>query len=357
MKKVLFLNTNIGYGGASKIMVWVANSLAGNNYNVTFVTYRDDDIQQPLSPKVNFVYLPLESHESGKTNALRTSYKLRKFIKDNDFDFAIGFLSPSQLRLSLACIGLKTKLIFSERGDPYQIKIKSIKSLLSLWAFRRANFFVFQTKGAQSYYSKRIQQSSCIIPNPIIPLKRSCNRAGKIEARIVNVARLDIKQKRQDLLISAFKQISSKHPEYVLELYGDGPDLENLKEMADRHPMIRFMGKTTDVVSAIQNATCSVLSSDFEGVPNSLLEAMSLGVPSISTDCSPGGAAMLINNGYNGLLIPRNDVEALSEAISYIISNRPKSELMGKMAQEINNLYSEQKIASKWIELLNNFPG
>lgn len=355
MNKILFLNTNIGYGGASKMMVWVANTLAEHNYDVTFLTYRDDNIQQPLSKKVKFVFLPLEDATARKINLLHTVIEIRRFVKKHKFELAVGFLTPSQLRLSLACIGLDIKLIFSQRGDPFQNnKNQSLKSVLSRLSFTKADYFVFQTEGARSYYSKRVQNSSVIIPNPVVPLVRTSTRMGNIESRIVNVARLDIKQKRQDLLIEAFNKISRQFPEFVLELYGDGPDKEKLGQLAASNSNIRFMGKTTDVVTALQNATCTVLSSDFEGVPNALLESMSLGVPSISTDCSPGGAAMLIKNGYNGLLIPRGNAELLAEAISYVILNQAEAEKMGLNSQNVKNIYSEQKIAEKWVELFDN---
>ena len=108
------------------------------------------------------------------------------------------------------------------------------------------------------------------------------------------------------------------------------------------------MGKTYDVVAAFQNALASVLSSDFEGIPNALLESMSLGVPSISTDCSPGGAAMLIRNKENGLLTPRGDAKALAEAMEYVILHPNEAEAMGETGMEVNQLYAEDVISVKW---------
>lgn len=351
--KILFVNTNIGYGGASKMMVWVANALADRNFNITFLTYRDDTILQPLSDKVKHIHLPLEPITGKGKGIIGSIMSIRRLIKKEKFDIAIGFLSPSQLRLSIACIGLKTKLLFSQRGDPFSNSENSkFLNYLTKWSFQRADGFVFQTEGAKSYYPRKIQDRSIVIPNPITPLKRTCNRNGNIEHRIVNVARLDIKQKRQDILIDAFNLISKHYPEYTLNFYGDGPDLEFLREKSHNNPRINFMGKTSDVVSVLQNACCSVLSSDFEGIPNTLLESMSLGVPSISTDCSPGGAAMLINSYVNGILTPRGDTKSLANAITYIISNPEKAEQMGEKAKEVNTVYSEDKIAQQWVDYI-----
>jgi glycosyltransferase involved in cell wall biosynthesis len=95
-----------------------------------------------------------------------------------------------------------------------------------------------------------------------------------------------------------------------------------------------------------------VLSSDFEGIPNALLESMSIGVPSVSTDCSPGGAAMLIRNKENGLLVPKGDVKALATAMEFIITHPAESERMAIQATEVNELYAETEIAGKWESFL-----
>ena len=352
--KLLFLNTDVDYAGAAKMMAWLANELSDRGYDVTFLTYRDSNIQQPISDKVRHIHMPLEpvtGKGKGIFNSVRT---FRRFIKKERFDIAIGFLTPSQLRLSLACLGLKVKLLFSQRGDPYNGSVSSrLINLITKWSFGRADGYVFQTRGAKEYYSRRIQGVSAVIPNPIMPSERTCDRDGNITHRIVNIARLDIHQKRQDLLIDAFNSVNREFPDYTLEFYGDGPDLGILKDKAGNNPNIKFMGKTADVTSVLQNACCSVLSSDYEGIPNALLESMSLGVPSISTDCSPGGAAMLLDNHVNGILTPRGDREALADAIRFMIRNPDKAEKMGERAREVNSLYSEDRIAQMWVDFIN----
>lgn len=350
--KILFLNTNIGYGGASKMMVWVANKLAESNFDITFITYRSDERFQTLSTKIKYKHLSLEPIDGKGKNIFHTIKTLHNLIKREKFDLAVGFLTPSQLRLSLACIGLRTKLLFSHRGDPYQ-KAKCLSAKISDLAFKSADYYVFQTEKAKLYFSNKIRNKAAIIANPINKIERTCLRESHVEKRIVCVGRLDINQKRQDLLIAAFNLISEKFPEYILEFFGDGPDTENLKIMASKNTKIFFRGKTTDVAKSIQNAALFVLSSDYEGIPNALLEAMALGMPCISTDCSPGGAAMLIKNNINGMLVERNNVNALADSISYMLMHRDKAEDMGKEAMLVSTTFSEDIIASKWIELFN----
>lgn len=355
--KLLFINTGIGYGGASKMIVWVANQCAVAGHDVTFLTYRDKIIRQPLNPKVKLIQEELE--DAGGTIKLFHSAKwLHHFINANCFDIGVAFLSPSILRMALAAKGTKMKVIFSHRGDPFfMIPTKSVKSkivnVLNAWAFKQADRYIFQTRMAQAYYDKSIQDRSVVIPNPIHPLKRTEIREGNIRKSFVAIGRLDLKQKRQDVMIEAFNYISSKYPDFKLEIYGDGEDEAKVREMIASNSNILLMGKTSDVASVIQNACATVLSSDYEGIPNALLESMSLGVPSISTDCSPGGAAMLIRNKENGLLVPRGDIKALASAMEYIITHSKEAERMGVQAMEVNELYDEKAIADKWIIVFN----
>lgn len=354
--KLLFFNTNIGYGGASKMIVWVANQCAKKGYDVTFLTYRDKKVCQTLIPQVKLVQESLEC-ENSRGNAIYTIKWLHKFIKTCRFDIGVAFLSPSILRMAIAAKGTKMKVVFSQRGDPYYSgTCKSIKSKiinrLNTWAFNQADGYVFQTQMAQAFYDKAIQNRSVVISNPIRTMQRTEERWGNIRKSFVAVGRLDLKQKRQDLMIEAFNLISSKYPDFNLEIYGDGEDEAKVKQIAASNKKIHLMGKTSNVVNAIQNAWATVLSSDFEGIPNALLESMSLGVPSISTDCSPGGAAMLIRNKENGLLTPKNDAKALADAMEYMILHQQEAERMGEKGTEVNNLYSEEIICQKWIDFL-----
>lgn len=356
--KILFLNTNIGYGGASKMIVWVANQCAKKGHDVTFLTYRDKNVYQTLSSQVKLIQESLEEI-NGSGNPIATVKWLHRFIKKCCFDIGVAFLSPSILRMAIAAKGTKMKVVFSQRGDPYYAdKCKNIKSKavnwLNTWAFNQADGYVFQAQMAQAYYDKAIQNKSVVIPNPIRQMQRTEERSGNIRKSFVAVGRLDLKQKRQDLMIEAFNIISAKYPDFKLEIYGDGEDEERVKLLAASNKNIHLMGKTSNVVEAIQNAWATVLSSDFEGIPNALLESMSLGVPSISTDCSPGGAAMLIRNKENGLLTPKGDAKALAEAMEYTILHHEETEEMARVGQEVNELYSEDKISDRWNSFLDN---
>lgn len=354
--KILFLNTNIGYGGASNMMVWLANILSEKGFDVTFLTYREGTkVYQHLNESIRREHIQLESEGHSTKALLRTIRALHRYIKANKFDLGIAFLSPSTLRLSLASVGTGMEVLISQRGDPYQSKVgKSLSSKLEKWAFERSGKFVFQTVQSSQFYNTTIQRKSTVIPNPAKPLNRTKQRSGNIDNRIVCVARLDIRQKRQDVLIRAFNLISDKYSDITLDLYGYGEDETPLKELAKGNPRIVFHGLTTNLVEDIQNARMSVLSSDFEGIPNAVIEAMSLGIPTISTDCSPGGAALLIQDKVNGLLVPCGDATALAEAMSSFLNTPDFAEQCGQEALKIKDTFSEEIIAQKWINYIKS---
>lgn len=352
--KILFVNTNIGYGGATKIMMWLAGRLAESGDDVTFLTYRDAAENREVPKGVKHVHMQLESGGHSVGEMLKTVAKLHRYIKRERFDLGIAFLSPSQLRMSLAAMGTKIKVLVSQRGDPYQSKgSKSLPAKIERFAFHRADRYVFQTPQAMAYYDESIQARGVVIPNPVKPLHRTQNRVP--DNRIVNVARLDINQKRQDLLIEAFKLIADDYPKVTLHLYGDGDDEAKLKKMAAGQGRIIFEGVTSNVAESIQNARVSVLSSDFEGIPNALIEAMSLGVPCISTKCSPGGAELLIEDGKNGLLTPLGDVKALASAMKRFLDNQEAAEQMGKEAASIVERFSEDRVFNLWNQEIHQY--
>ena len=215
--KILLLNVNLGYGGAEKMLAFVANTLSQqDNMEVTFLTYRENNAYQVLNDKVTREHLQLEAKGGTALGAIKTILALHKYIKKNQFDVAIAFLTPSQLRLVPASWFTETKVLLSQRADPFNrgntLKRK-ILTFLNTSIFARADYFVFQTEQAKSFYSKRVQRKACVIPNPIHPLVRTMQREGKyIEKRFVTVSRLELKQKRQDLIIDAFKKFNVEYP-------------------------------------------------------------------------------------------------------------------------------------------------
>ncbi|MCR4769936.1 MAG: glycosyltransferase [Bacteroidaceae bacterium] len=348
--KIFMLIKKLRYSGAYKMFLWVAKSLAEKGHDVTIFTYMKNDITE-LSYNIRWIQVDLEN-----ASLFRKVTETKQWMKKTGADISISFLLDANIINTLACVGTKTKSIICERNDPFKphyYKLKLTKPL-----FRLADGAVFQLPKVSEYYSM-VKGPTAVIPNPVVA-KTEKFELLPIEQRknvIVSLGRLDIFQKRQDILIKAFAKFLKGHPDYRLELYGDGPDEGKLKElvvMLGLSDSVIFGGITNHSLQILNKAKFFVLSSDFEGIPNALLEAMSIGLPCISTKCRPGGAEYLIQDGVNGLLIEAGNVDALCQSMNKI-ADTGIGDIIGNNAKTISNRFSEERIADMWCEYIKNF--
>lgn len=355
--KIAFLAPMLDYSGAPKMMTWLANSFFRDGADVTVITYNAEAKNRMLDPSISrrCIEIPLSKNwlKRNTIDMLRIAHRTIHYVKKNKFDLIISFTDNASIFILLLKKFMKVRFCISERLDPYTNTGKMDQ--LRRKCFRFADVIVFQTEYARDYFSECIKSKSVIIPNPVVinfvPQKSSLR-----DNRIVSVGRLDISQKRQDLLINAFSEIAAEFPEIQLVIYGDGPDKELLSDSIRRLKMenrIILAGVTEDVYASIKSARIFVLSSDYEGIPNALIEAMSIGVPVISTDCSPGGARLLIQNNENGILVPRGNKEELKKALKYLLSHAGEAEKMADNAMNIAEQFNETKIFKCWKKILN----
>jgi glycosyltransferase involved in cell wall biosynthesis len=166
---------------------------------------------------------------------------------------------------------------------------------------------------------------------------------------VITVGRYE-PQKDQRALIAAFAQVAEQHPDWSLELWGTGPLQDALAEqiatlgLADN---VRLMGATDDVASALLRSSVFALSSDFEGLPVVLCEAMACGVPCVSVDCGPG-IAEIIRHDEDGLIVAPGDTDALAAALLRLIEDEPLRRAMGERARQNIRRFSVPEITRQW---------
>ena len=350
-RRVLFVFYGLGIGGAQKIQAFVANLLLDKGYSVCAISFVNDDIGVDLNPDIKIDYLSFdrEKNKTSKLYQLSFLYKLRKAIIKSEAQAVCVFKADMARIVVLATCGLNIPIIASERGDPGQyLQLNKYNR-----ALKRCEKVVFQTQKARAFYRINDEKTE-IIPNPCIPRWESNNYSYR-ENVIVGAGRL-CRQKRFDILIDAFKEVHKKYPEFKLEIYGSGELEEELQkhiEINNLKACVSLCGYTKDVFTTAGIPSLFVLSSDYEGIPNVLMEAMMLGIPCVSTDCEPGGAALLFNNGERGLLSPVGDSKALSENIIGLIENAEIAKEYGEKGKEIISEFSPNVIGEKWVELFN----
>lgn len=246
----------------------------------------------------------------------------------------------------------KTKVIVCERNDPTMVPPSEKRRKLRNRVYKFANAGVYQTETILRYFDK-ITKPSFVIENPIRERYERCAPIGERKKIFTTAARLDDKQKNQSLMIRAFAKAAKVHPEFELHMLGDGPDLAKYEALiaelgAGEH--IKLLGRHPNPAAYTKDGYAFLLTSEFEGMPNALLEAMAVGLPCISTDCGGGGAAALIENEKSGILIARGDEDALVKNILRLMEDESLCEALGEEAYKLNDRLNPDKITTAWEE-------
>lgn len=355
--KILFVFGGKQKGGAERAITNIANAMIKEN-DVYFLGLKNINKFYEYSDKIK--YYTMEKESEYKKNFLLRNYirvkRMRKFVKEINPDVVISFAREQSYRLLLLNFFNKRRIIVSVRNDPKHEYVKFSEKITMKILYSRVNGFVFQTEEARDFFSDKIKNKSIIIPNPINELFLSTNKNVKRKKKIVAVGRL-VEQKNHDLLIDAFAKISKKYNDYYVEIYGSGELKSVLEEKINKLGLskkIFLKGEVSNVKECIEDATLFILPSNYEGMPNSLIEAMSLGLPCIATDCPCGGARFLIKNNENGIIVPTNDVEKLSKAMEKMLDNKEFCEKLGMNAKKIREVLDANKINKMWLDFIKS---
>lgn len=352
MKRILFVISSMQAGGAERVMSLLANYSAASGVETAIALMVSDRVAYDLDPQIK-IYPPAERSRNRFLAMTDRFTWLRSCIKDFKPDAIVSFLTVINIYTRIASVGLGIPVIVSERNDPVRDCTERLKKIARDLCYRLASGVIFQTKDAQEYFSKAIQKKSVVIPNPVkddLPFADLPNR----EKTVVAAGRL-MPQKNYPMMLKAFRQFADNHPEYQLHIYGDGYQHQQLAQLAEDLEIsdrVQFMGIAKDLHQRITRAGMFVLSSDYEGISNSLLEAMSMGLPCISTDCPCGGSRYLIEDGVNGLLVPVGDAESLARAMSRIADDDAFAAGLGQQALKTRDAHKTETIIGKYFDFI-----
>ena len=349
MKKIVFVCNSLANGGVQRVVSLLAANLKDKFTTVILCGNKMEKEYAVEGVTVNY----LNDDENVGSIRKSTFIKgIRKFIKEQKPDVVVSFEYFVNMNAVIAALGLKTPLIVSERNDPSQLKRKRLLNLLRDLLYRKADALVCQTDEVKAYFSKRVQRRAVVILNPI---KSGLPKySGEDSKEIINFCRLN-KQKNLPLLIDAFAIFLKDHEDYKLKIYGDGGERDGLNEYIAQKGLtasVTVLPATTEIYDIASKCKMFVSSSDYEGLSNSMLEAMAMGMPVVCTDCAGGGARTVIDGGVNGLLVPVRDAEAMAAAMAKIADDGGFSARLSGNAAKINERLNEENIANEWATLV-----
>lgn len=380
-------------GGAERVISLLSHATAERGHNVSLILThqnKSDAVLRDIDKSIKVISLPDEIKKQKHSNFMsklvmlwarlvgKLGFKdkssvlkylsrnyssilwLKKYFKKHKNSSAVAFLYDS-IFLTLLAKGKSIKVIISERGDPAQsANSKTVSAFMKL-EFSKADGVVFQSPDAQKWYQENTSVNGTVIFNPVKPDLPE-PYTGERNKRIVNFCRISA-QKNLTMLVDAFAEFHSEFPDYTLDIFGDcvGNAAEGYIEAVKKHIQhlncencINIFPAQNKIHSAIKDYAMFVSSSDYEGMSNSMLEAMAIGLPCVCTDCPAGGTRAVIKSGENGLLTPVGDADALYRTIKEVIENPELAKKISRNAAKIRNEQSVDKIIQKWIEILVN---
>lgn len=345
--RICFYISSLSHGGAERVISNLANEMSRRGHNCTLITSYRTEWEYPLFPEVRRVALS-PNYLSGffKRNYYYIT-KCRQYIKDIKPDLFVSFMGEPNLRAILITIGMESKVILSVRNDPNKEYRGLLSRLLAKTLFPLADGAVFQTSSAQSWFPFLLQRKSTIIYNPVNSNFFDVNDQGE-KKNVISVGRLQ-KQKNYNLLIEAFSKVKN-HDDEKLIIYGSGNTtaFEQLAADLGIRNRIVFAGQIDDVANTIKSAKLYVLSSDYEGMPNALMEAMAIGLPCVSTDCPCGGPRLLFNPNIHKYLTPVGDVDALASKIQALLDDDDERKKLAIQCKKDALAFKSDKIFDLW---------
>lgn len=356
----MFIIPSLSLGGAERVAHTLALSFKEYGFEISFIT---------RSKKEDFYILPdsvsranLADLKSSKTPVgayLKNEIyirRLRKEIKSISPDLIISFMNRTNIRTIKAAVTLDIPIIITEHNYPPANPLGKIWEKLRIKYYPQATKLVSISKGTDSYFSWMPENKRAVINNPINHINTPCEVESQNGRKlIVSAGRLQ-KVKNYELLIDSFAKIYKKIPEWDLIIYGEGSERENLEKMIFELKLdnrVFLPGLVSPVENYIKKASIFCLSSTSEGFGNVIIEAMSLGIPVISTNC-PTGPSEIICNEEIGVLVPTKDTAKMSEAILDLANNEKKRKKLSVAGLERSKDYSLPSITEKWIDLINS---
>jgi glycosyltransferase involved in cell wall biosynthesis len=364
-KRLTLVTPTLSSGGSERALVLLAGGFLEQGYQVDVITLagKEHDFYQ-LPNGVRRIALDISSPSSNLFQAVWNNFHrgliLRRAINSLQPDVVISFLSATSVLTLISLIATRFIVIANEQASIQALQSAVWYCLIRL-TFPLAYKVASVSDGVDNDFAWLPARKRAVIYNPLTPINYDELILDRLPAGVdpdkkwlVAMGRL-VKQKNYPLLLKAFKTIADKHPDWQLLIFGEGhlkPELEKLRGDFGLNDRVVFPGVTNNPFAIFKHSQLFVMSSHWEGLPTVLFEALSCGLPVISTDC-PSGPREIIRNGIDGLLVPTDDVTALAAAMNRLMSDDSERQRFAARAPEARERFSLKEILAKWELLIN----
>lgn len=347
-------------GGAERVLCVLANCWVDCGHAVTLITLSAEPAFYHLDGRVRRIGVGVDSVSRNLCEALGANTRklraLRKAIAESRPDIVVSFLDTTNILTILSTAGMHLSVVVSERIDPFHNS-----ELAWIWRTLRGVTYPFaarvivQTKSVLERMKPMLGEKVTAIPNPVVNpgiRPHAHDVAGGERKWIIGLGRLT-PQKGFDMLLNAFAQIASRHTDWSLRILGVGPSYSSLEgQIHDLGLEGRalLLGRVGDPYPLLAESSLFVMSSRFEGFPNALCEAMACGLPVISFDC-PSGPSEIIRDGVDGVLIPKEDVSALADAMDRLMGDPKTRASFSLRAPDVTERFGMESVLGQWEQL------
>lgn len=358
--KIIFYTMTLTKGGAEQTIVNLVNEFI-NKYDVVIVTNIKCECEYKLDSRIKHICLDeVNKHNEPTLKKIKTKLsmkrtkKLKDVIASENPNLIFSFLPEPSIRM----LKLKNKfdipMIVAVRNHP-KYEFMHMRMIRDFY-YKRATSVIVQDKSYLKYFSNSIRKNMTVIPNFLTDEFIYYQSNGVKRKKIVTVTRLE-PQKNLSLLIKAFSILNKKFNDYKLYIYGIGSEENRLKKMIQKYNLekkVILAGRVKSIPYEIDDAELFVLPSNYEGMPNVLLEAMSLSLPVITTN-STEVVSSIIDDNENGIIVPKGDVVVLTHAMNRVLGDEKLKYRLGQTAGNIKNIYSKDNIIKLWNEVIERY--
>ena len=353
-KNVAFVVTSMSSGGGERNVSKIANHLVTREFNVFIILLFSNVIFYDLDSRIKIIDLS-RNFKHKQYHICYYANNIRKIVKKHNISKVIGVGQKYGLISALAVLFNKRCKVIVRGTNTY--KLSRVMKLGFFILKKKIQTIVCQTKAQHTTYPSFLKKKTVIIPNPFSSDSQKYHN-GFSSKIIISVARLEVLQKRQEMMLNIFSKFYETHKDFKMIFIGkdssnNGENTKNLTLLAQKlniYNSVIFVGEVKNVSKYYHDSFAMLVCSVREGMPNSMIEAMICGVPVITTNWS--GVSEIIEDGVNGFIFEDKNINDAVKRLNELYNDEAKYKSISDAAKKIQNQYDETIVFEKWISLL-----